>query len=70
MRREGGKTAWFSSLSSPSELRWIEIFFKTLEFGFDFGFGVFLRVEDLHTWGRRGGADRVERGFIAGDEFD
>ena len=54
----------------PSEHGGVEIFFKALEFGFDFRFGVFLGVEDLHA-GRVGGqADGVEGGSIAGDKFD
>ena len=54
----------------PCELRGIEIFFKALEFGFDFGFGVFLGFEDFRAGGVDGGADGVEGGFVAGDELD
>ena len=54
----------------PSEQRWVEIFFKPLEFGFDFGFGMDLGVEKFHAGGGGRGADDVESGFVARDKFD
>jgi hypothetical protein len=53
-----------------SEHRRVEILFKPLEFGFDFRFSVVLGLENFNAGGVGGEADGVERGFVAGDEFD